>query len=212
MENLLVVKNETTLSNFAQFAHEADAGQVQFLKFTKNGQFIYGQEESIVDEDDLFAANLNTLSRGYICWKDGVVVGEVMALVSTSQQVPFSSLPAHGPYEGGDGWKEQSSIEFENLNTGDTLEFKSSSKGGRVALGALSREFIDNLKRGEDKIVPVVSMVATNYKHDKYGKIYNPKFEVDHWLGGNNDAEDEVVEETPPKRKRQNKPQAKLKT
>jgi len=209
MSNLVAFDTNAVMA-LEQFGNEGQNSSIQYLKFDfKAGEFVYGQEETLVEEDELFAANIATLSKGYICWEGGKPVGEVMLPIASGQSVSKADLEDHPD---SDGWQEQSSIEFQSLETGETLLFKSSSGGGKSALSALSKEFINRLKRGEHDTVPVVSMQVGGYKHNKFGKINTPKFVVDHWLspadadaaGQGEEAEEvEVVEvETPKKAKR----------
>jgi len=190
MQNLTMTTSETALANFEKFALGADSSLVQFLKFAKTGQFVYGQEEAVVDEDDRFIASMDTLSKGFICWKDGKPMGEEMARLTSNFSINKSELEDFSPYtKPGDGWKDQTSLEFINVETEETLLFKASSHGGQKALGALTKEVIDRVKRGETNLIPVVAMVPGSYKHKDFGKIYFPKFEVQKWVSSAEDLD-----------------------
>jgi hypothetical protein len=178
MSNLSIYESGSdALANLDAFC-STTANDVQFLKFSK-GEFIYGPEEFNVDPEDHYVANMETLSKGAICWKDNKVAGEEMVPVHSGKSINIGALPE---IPGSDGWSEQVSIEFTNLDTGEKLLFKTSSHGGRNALKELTKLFGDNMKRGNKRVVPVVNMISTSYKHKDYGKIFTPKFEVIDWL------------------------------
>ena len=59
-------------------------GDKQFLKLDKgNGQWTYGQEETLVEDDALWAVNPASFEHGYIAWDNNQLVeGEVMVPIS----------------------------------------------------------------------------------------------------------------------------------
>ena len=195
----LTVVDSNALAALEQFGASGNAQGISFLRFSK-GEFVAGIEESQIEPDEEFAANIPTLSHGYICWKDGAPVDEQMASVISGATIQESSLPDHGPYEDGDGWREQSSIEFVHMETGERFRFATSSRGGRGALANLAREYATHLKAGAPGVVPVVAMVADSYKHEKYGKVHVPTFPVLRWVGADLDdvVEMEEVEDDIP--------------
>ena len=207
MNEMMRINDPSALAAFDDFAATSGTASVQYLKFTKAGEFLYGQEENVVEDDEQFAADMQSLSQGFICWKEGQCAGETMAPVVSGRTIKKADLEDYGPYEGNDGWKEQSTIEFTSLETGEKLLFKTSSRGGLGALSALAKEFSARVRSGTRKIVPVIVMKTSHYKHAKYGKIYTPKFEVIDWLlppGAEDDGavEGEVIPADPPKRRK----------
>lgn len=194
MSNNVIPFSTDALASIEQFATDAGGADVMYLKFTRTGDFVYGVEENVVEDDEQFAVNMASLQRGYICWMEGQVAGEEMRHVTSGQSVRLHDLPE---IQGSDGWREQVSVEMTNLETGDRLLFKSSSKGGLGAIAHLAREFADNAKRGADKIVPVVTCETSSYKHSSYGKIFVPKFPVVDWLAPA-DVDAQIAGEDPP--------------
>jgi hypothetical protein len=181
MNNIIPFTDSNAIAQLYNFLAEEGGGeQVQFCKFSK-GKFMYGAEDALVLEDEEFAVDMGSLSKGFICWVDGSPVEESMQLVSQGL-ISRDSLTDHGPYDQGDGWKEQISLNFTNLETGEVLKFSSSSNGGRKAITALASKFASRLKSGAADIVPVVNMVPSSYKHPKFGNVDIPKFEVVSWL------------------------------
>lgn len=178
----LAVVNENALAALEQFGSSGNTDHVAFLRFSK-GDFVAGIEESQIEDDEEFAANIPTLSHGYICWKDGSPVDEQMATVISGHTIAKGSLADHGPYEGSDGWREQSSIEFVHMETGERFRFATSSRGGVKALSVLAKEYATHVKSGGVGVVPVVRMVPDSYKHDKYGRVHVPTFPIVRWVG-----------------------------
>lgn len=188
--------NADALNALEDFSNDASTGNFQFLKFDhKVGEFVYGMEENIVEEDEKYAVNTDSLSRGFICWRGGNAVGEVMAPVMSGRIIKEADLEDHGPYKKDtDGWKAQTSIEFQSLDTGETLLFKTGSKGGTSAIGSVSKEVVARVKRGETDIIPIVEMSSGSYKHRDYGKIHTPKFTVIDWVAPAGAANDDAIE------------------
>jgi hypothetical protein len=196
MNNLVAFSNNSALQNLASFVADEATQSVQFLKFTKDGLFVYGMEEAVVAADEEFQVDMDSLSRGWICWKDGRPVDEVMVPVAAGNPPRRNELDDYGPYEDGGGWREQVAINFVSFETGETLAFKSSSSGGRNAIATLSKSFMDRLRSGKPDVIPVVNMVPSSYKHQKFGKINVPTFKVIDWIkpDGADFPDAEVVE------------------
>jgi len=176
--NIVAFSQPNALANFNSFVEEEYSGAAfaQYLKFTKLGEFIFGMEEEHVGPDEEFAVNMATLAKGYICWKDGRPAGEEMKPV-TEGVVLKGSLPDYG-----EPWKEQVSIEFESLEDGIRMLFKTSTSGGRKAIASLAKAFADRMKTGAIDVVPVVKMTPSSYKHKEFGKVFVPTFPVAAWL------------------------------
>lgn len=178
----LAVVNENALAALEQFGSAGSNDGVAFLRFSK-GDFVAGIEEVQIEDDEEFAANIPSLAKGYICWKDGSPVDEQMATVISGHTISKGSLADHGPYEDGDGWREQASIEFLHMETGEKFRFATSSRGGIKALSVLSKDYASHMKAGKPGVVPVIRMVPDSYKHEKYGKVHVPTFPIARWVG-----------------------------
>ena len=189
--NVPATPGAAALANIDSFVAESGRGHVQYLKFNK-GEFLFGLEENIVEPDERFAVNMHTLAKGFICWADGQVLGEEMVPVVSGRSLRKSDLEDFTDECG--EWREQSSVEFTSLATGDVLLFKTSSHGGRNALATLAKAFSDRMKSGEATVVPVIEMHADSYRHKSYGKVHVPVFEIVDWLapagaGGDGDGD-----------------------
>ena len=198
-----------------------------FLKFSgKNGDYTYGADQEELDDGWKGAVDINqTAKRGHICWKDGNVVGEDMTLVVDGNPTPKSLLEDHGPYDDEeDGWSEQFSVELVELESGEQMLLKNSSKSGLRAFGALLNAYGKAIQKGQnigedgDELVPVVEFSATEFtpknSKSKKDRAYAPSFKIVDWIshtelqeqfGGEDDAsnyeEDEPKEEKKPVKK-----------
>ena len=178
-------KAKELAAQYDNFADETSNLQKEFMKFTKEGQFMHGSEEQVVNDTEEFALNLSTLAKGFICWKVNEVVDEQMKLVSTpGESIQKEDLDDHGPYEKEkDGWRAQAQFDLRSLETGVEMLFKTSSKGGLNAISSISKEFASKLKLLPSEMpVPIVTLEPGYYKHKEFGKIWFPKFIIQRWV------------------------------
>lgn len=165
-------------------------GEFQFLKMEKGtGDWVYGQEETLVEDGSLWAVNPSSLEYGYIAWppeesKSHEPEGEVM--VPISRPLPdMGTLRTKNP--GGEttgrGWQYQQSVVLACVNGEDEgvqCQYKQSSVGSQKLFKTLVDAIMAQASKG-DAIVPIVRLKSTSYKHDKYGKIVNPVWEIVEW-------------------------------
>jgi len=182
-----------------------------FMKMGKNGIFVYGQEDIETEEDATWAANPAGFQHGWIAWGDKAHGTESKMLgekLGPAAQPIFdeSELPS---VEG--TWSQAIAIQFRCMDgedEGTQCLYKANSHGGRKAYGELLKKIIEKIQSGDNELVPVVRLASTSYKHEKYGKIFNPDFIVTGWLAmdavpeGEPPEEEAPEEEAPPKRKR----------
>jgi hypothetical protein len=155
-----------------------------FMKFTKTGEWVFGAEGIVVEDDSIWAINPLGFVHGWTAWgsKDrgnaGQNAGEVM--VPATQPMPLeSALPAVN----GD-WQKAIGIQMV-CTTGDDegvqTMFKSNSHGGRKAYAALVQAVLARIASGEGTVMPLAKLKADSYKHKEYGQIFNPIIEVTGW-------------------------------
>jgi len=175
-----------SLNNMATAAPRV-GGEYQFLKLDKgNGDWIYGQEETLVEKDALWAVNPGSLEYGFISWdQNQKVEGEVM--VSIQRPLPdkgsIRTNSADGLPTGQNGWQYQQSVVLVCINgedEGTVCQYKQSSVGSQKLFKTLVDAIFVQAQKG-DAIVPIVKLKSDNYKHDKYGRIYNPIMEIVEW-------------------------------
>jgi hypothetical protein len=163
----------------------AAGGGAQFMKMSKAGEFIYGAEDIEVEDGSTWAVNPMGLQHGWIAWGDkthgtaGKMLGEKMG--PAAQPIfPESDLDA---VEG--SWSQAIAIPFRCMDGEDEgiqALYKANSFGGRKAYGALLEKIVGRITANEEAYVPLVRLANTSYKHDEYGKIYNPDFIITDWV------------------------------
>lgn len=159
-----------------------------YVKFDGNtGVYSYGADSDTLEKGTEVAINPNEFKRGWICWKDGEVMGEVMVRIIDGPAPAKDSLEDHGPYDDPkkDGWREQSSIAFRDVESGEEFIYKTSSKSGRIGVANLIRDYGKAFQQhpGELAIVEVgsTSFDAKDEKGKKLGKKYAPVFKIVRW-------------------------------
>ena len=169
-------------------------GDVAFLKLLKEGLWVYGGDETEVEEGNLWAVNPEAFMLGFQAWgeegspEEGEILGEEMALI-TDPPILKSDLPdVDAP------WKQMLSMQLACIigeDKGTALKFGSTSKGGIKAINQLMQKLVKRIKDpdNEGKFVPVIELKSEFYKHKKYGRIYTPILEIVKWL----DIEDVVM-------------------
>lgn len=165
-----------------------------YLKFDGNtGIYSYGKDNEELKKGTKLALNHREIKRGYICWNNKEVMEEIMIRVTDGKPPAKGSLTDHGPYKKKqDGWREQASFEMRDVEDGTQFQFKTSSKGGNIAVGNLIRDFGKGfaMHPGEVAIIELqsVSFEAKDEDGDSIGKKYAPLFKIVGW-----EAEDELL-------------------
>jgi len=193
---------QTRLQRFKQTRPRSSDGSI-YLKMAKDGEWSYGAEEEVPEDDSTWAANPASISQGYICWptnedaRGGGPLDEVM--YDAGAEIP---LKGELPHREGGSWGDQLSIGMKCMSGEDEgleVVYKVNSKSGVRELNSLIDEILAQIEAGAAPI-PVFHLRNDHYKHKKYGKIYTPVFKIVDWLdaGGNSagveDLEDEEVE------------------
>lgn len=165
------------------------AGGAQFLKMDKgNGEWVFGQEETLVEEDSLWAVNPASLMHGWVAWdtdSGGAPVQEIM--VSINRPLPAQgTLPPLGVGKNGKQleYQQQRSVQIvciEGDDKGTVCEYKQSSVGAMKLFSKLTNDLLTQLDADPDAIVAIIRMESESYKHKKYGRIYNPVWAVQEW-------------------------------
>jgi hypothetical protein len=178
----------------------ASSGDFQFLKMTKQGEWVYGADEIEVSDDSAFVIDPSSYSQGYVAWSaDGELEDEKMAAAG-QPPVLLSAL------DNSMNWKVQVGFALKGIEgeeEGEQLLFKTSSQGGKEVISALLAQIIARAKAGHAAIYPEVLLDNSWYKHKSYGKIFKPVFTVDKWVEApTGDGEEEAappVKEEPKK-------------
>ncbi|MFA5898848.1 MAG: hypothetical protein WC829_07010 [Hyphomicrobium sp.] len=199
--------------NNAAMSMPSVGGDKSFLKMDRmNGDWLFGQEETVVEPDSLWAANPTSLKHGWVAWDTnggGAPVHEVM--VPISRPLPaVETLPplGMGTPDKKTGraeqlvYQRQQSVDLVCISgedEGTQVEYKQSSTGAMKMFAALTNSLLDQLSKEPDLIVPVGNLAFEAYKHKQYGKIHNPIFKIVEWRGVDDTSpvDPEVAKEEP---------------
>lgn len=182
-------------------------GDAQFLKMTKAGEWMYGQDETDVQEGSIWAIDPRSIQKGFIAWDDGEKMGEEMvSIFGGGAALIKSELPN---IDSG-SWVEQLGFTLVCTNGDDKgvqCIYKTNSRGGRKAVKKYMKELQEQMAEHVDECVALVNLETEFYKHKEYGRIYNPVLIVTSWVTLDTAAvaepEKAEEEEKPKKAKRQ---------
>jgi hypothetical protein len=190
-------------------ADVAPSGTV-ILKMDKAGHWVFGADQTEVEEGSIWAVNPFSFVHGFIAWGDGTVLAEKMVPVS-------EPLPDVGPAPDGAkrGWEMQIGMSLACTNGEDEgmqARYTVTSVGGKRAVQGLALAIADQADKNPDMAVPMVELKKEHYQHKSYGRIYTPVFDIVDWKsldGVSSDAaadadaaEAEVEEAAAPVRRR----------
>ena len=172
------------------------------MKMDKTGHWVFGADQTEVEDGSLWAINPYSFVHGYICWGDGEVLGEKM--VPVSQPLPELD-PA--PPQSKRGWEVQVGMSLKCLSGDDKgmeARYSTTSVGGKRAVQQLALVIAEQVDKDETKPVPVVTLGKEHYTHRSYGRIYTPVFKITEWMGmeGGEPAADEASEPETRRRRR----------
>jgi hypothetical protein len=170
------------------------AGSV-IIKMDKTGHWVFGAEQTEIEDDATWAINPFSFVHGFIAWGEGEVLGEKM--VPVSQPLPELDV---APPAAKRGWEVQVGLSLKCMSGEDKdLEgrYTVTSIGGKKAVQQLALAIAAQVDKDQTKPVPVVRLKKEHYVHKSYGRIYTPVFEVIEWVGMDGaPAEPEAAEAT----------------
>jgi hypothetical protein len=177
----------TSLST-ALRALETDVGAagVVILKMDKTGHWVFGADQTEVEDDSTWAVNPFSFVHGFIAWGDGEVLGEKM--VSVSQPLP--ELDAAPPMAR-KGWETQVGMSMKCLSGEDKgmeVRYTTTSVGGKRSVQALAVAIATQVDTDPKLPVPIVTLEKEHYSHKSYGRIYTPIFKIASWMSMTDEA------------------------
>jgi hypothetical protein len=179
-------------TSLRSIATDVGPAGVVILKMDKTGHWVFGADQTEVEDDATWAINPFSFVHGFIAWGDGEVLGEKMA--SVSQPLPELEV---APAAAKRGWETQVGMSLKCLtgeDKGMEARFTTTSVGGKRAVQALAVALAEQVEKDQTKPVPVIKLKKDHYAHKSYGKIYTPVFNVMEWVGM--DAETESTPES----------------
>jgi len=165
----------------------AGTSGVVILKMDKTGHWVFGADQTEVEDDSTWAVNPFSFVHGFIAWGDGEVLGEKM----TGVQHPLPELDA-APTGAKRGWETQIGMSLKCLVGEDKdmeARFTTTSVGGKKAVQALGVAIATQVEKDQSKPVAIVRLKKDHYVHKSYGRIYTPVFEVVEWASMDGAAE-----------------------
>jgi hypothetical protein len=170
------------------------AGNV-ILKMDKTGHWVFGADQTEVEDDALWAINPFSFIHGFIAWGDGEVLGEKM--VGVSEPLPDQDVAPQGAKR---GWETQIGMSLK-CTTGEDKDmearFTTTSVGGKRAVQTLGVAIATQVEKDQTKPVAIVRLKKDHYQHKSFGKIYTPVFEIVEWVGLDGAPVEEAEPEAP---------------
>ena len=156
------------------------------LKMDKAGHWVFGADQTEVEDGSVWAVNPFSFVHGYIAWGDGTVLAETMVPVS-------EPLPDVGPAPEGAkrGWEMQIGMSLACTNGEDEglqARYTVTSVGGKRAVQGLAIAIADQADKNPEKPVALVELKKEHYQHKSYGRIYTPIFDIVDWAPLNADS------------------------
>ncbi|CAB5187218.1 hypothetical protein UFOVP161_20 [uncultured Caudovirales phage] len=176
------------------------------IKMDKTGHWVFGADQTEVEDDSLWAVNPFSFVHGFIAWGDGEVLGEKMVPVA-------EPLPEVGPAPSAAkrGWETQVGMSLKCIkgeDVGMEARYNVTSVGGKRAVQELAVAIATQVDADQTKPVPVVRLKKEHYQHKSYGRIYTPIFDIVEFVSMEAEPEAaaegdaEAVQESTPGRRR----------
>ena len=161
---------------------EADVGPagIVILKMDRTGHWVFGADQTEVEDGSHWAINPFSFVHGFIAWGDGEVLGEKMA--SVSEPLPELDVAPPGAKK---GWETQVGMSLKCItgeDAGMEARFTTTSVGGKRAVQELAVAIATQVDKDQAAPVPIVTLGSEHYQHKSYGKIYTPAFAVLQWV------------------------------
>ena len=153
---------------------------IVILKMDRTGHWVFGADQTEVEDGSQWAVNPFSFVHGFIAWGDGEVLGEKMASVSS----PLPELDA-APPGAKKGWETQVGMSLKCMtgeDEGMEARFTTTSVGGKRAVQELAVAIATQVEKDQNAPVPIVTLGQEHYQHKSYGRIFTPAFGVVEWV------------------------------
>ena len=175
--------------------HEVGGSGMAILKMDKTGHWVFGADQTEIEDDSTWAVNPFSFVHGYIAWGEGDVLGEKM--VPVAEPLPEMDVPPPGAKR---GWELQVGMSLKCMagdDKGLEVIYNVTSVGGKRAVQKLALDIAAQVEKDQTKPVAAVRLKKEHYTHKSYGRIYTPIFEIVSWLGLDGQADEQSVSEAP---------------
>ena len=173
------------------------------LKMDKTGHWVFGADQTEIEDGSYWAINPYSFIHGYIAWGDGEVLGE--KTVPVSQPLPELDPAPPGSKR---GWEVQVGMSLKCMSGDDKgmeARYAVTSVGGKRAVQQLAIAIAEQVDKDPSRPVPIVTLGKEHYMHKSYGRIYTPVFKIVEWMsleGPTEDAAAPAASEEPARRRR----------
>lgn len=194
LTNLPAADAKALAVGLAQAEQRMPATDAQFIKLTRQGEWVFGAEDTEVTNGE-WAINPQSFIEGFIAWDDGDLAGEEMAPMAGTP-ILKSDLPVITS----GSWAKQIGFAMQCIDgehKGTVVLYKTSSKGGTKAVRSIVQKVVQAIQNGDGDMVPIVELNSSFYKHKQYGKIYNPELTVLRWVAMDGSSAGEQAEPDP---------------
>ena len=168
--------------------HEVGGTGMAILKMDKTGHWVFGADQTEVEDDSTWAVNPFSFVHGYIAWGEGDVLGEKM--VPVADPLPEMDVPPPGAKR---GWELQVGMSLKCMSGEDKgleVTYNVTSVGGKRAVQKLALDIAAQVEKDQTKPVAVVRLKKEHYTHKSYGRIYTPIFDITSWIGLDGQADE----------------------
>lgn len=168
--------------------HEVGGTGMAILKMDKTGHWVFGADQTEVEDDSTWAVNPFSFVHGYIAWGEGDVLGEKM--VPVADPLPEMDVPPPGAKR---GWELQVGMSLKCMSGEDKgleVAYNVTSVGGKRAVQKLALDIAAQVEKDQTKPVAVVRLKKEHYTHKSYGRIYTPIFDITSWIGLDGQADE----------------------
>jgi len=175
--------------------HEVGGSGMAILKMDKTGHWVFGADQTEVEETSTWAVNPFSFVHGYIAWGEGEVLAEKMVPVAD----PLPEVDA-APPNAKRGWELQVGMSLKCMSGEDKgleVVYNVTSVGGKRAVQKLALDIAAQVEQDQSKPVPVVRLKKEHYTHKSYGRIFTPVFDITAWVSLDGQADEQSVSEAP---------------
>lgn len=156
-------------------------GNTLFLRLTKGtGEWVYGPQNTEVEENSLWAINPTSFMTGYIAWKGGRPVGKRMKPINDPNPVRLEELPDVQAEWGVNVSFQLQCVHGEDRDT--VVEYAANTYGGKTAFRELMLTMHRQSQEDPANLVPIVELMSDFYIHSEWGRTYNPIFKIKRWV------------------------------
>ncbi len=183
---LPVVANDTA-SAIGEWQKNESARFADYLSFVK-GTFYAGADKVEVPLGTLYAADVDNLCAGWICWENGQVKDQLLGLVGAKEAPSRASMgntdnalwPKDGDGVPQDPFKELRTLPIRNVETGQQFTLTTSSFYGNRALLNFVGHWNAKRKANPDKL-PILKIGAAKRPTTHWGDVDVPVFSLVEW-------------------------------